>query len=534
MSFPKIRHRKRKYKENEVGTLLEIRKKLKLMASTSKRDDEIEDIETKIAAKTEEKYSNLIRETLEDIDGEDGRINGNGVWKATRRIFPKHKENTPVAFNDKQGNLITGYEAIKKFALESMVERLRKRPMQPGLEKLEISKIKLSRLRLKRASRTKTTPWNMKEMDIAIRSMKNKKCRDPDGLINEILKKGVAGKDFKMSLLSLLNQTKKQLEIPYFMTNVTIALIPKPGKKQLHDINNHRGIFIIPKYRSLLMRMLLNDKHHIIDKHMSDSNIGGRKNRGIRDHLFIVNGVIADHYNSKTKPISLQIMDYKSCFDSLWTEEVVNDLYEAGVTDDKLVIIQKLNETNNIRVKTSAGLSDVKTVKNIVCQGDPWGTTECGVMIDGFGKDSLKVELEPYKYKGLVAVPLLGMVDDILSITESGYKTSRMNGFLNAKTAIKRLQFGPTKCHVMHIGKDIPDYKKPDLFIDSWKMQEVQDMITGNKRNEETYEEGHITEESRSEKYLGKILSSDGSNTHNITNLANKGRGMVNTITNIY
>ena len=81
-----------------------------------------------------------------------------------------------------------------------MVERLQKRPIQPGLEKLEKSKIKLSRLRLKRASRTKTTPWNMKEMDIAIRYMKNKKCRDPDGLINEILKKGAAGKDFKMSL----------------------------------------------------------------------------------------------------------------------------------------------------------------------------------------------------------------------------------------------------------------------------------------------------------------------------------------------
>ena len=115
-----------------------------------------------------------------------------------------------------------------------------------------------------------------------------------------------------MSLLSLLNETKRHLEIPYFMRNVSIALIPKPGKKQLHDINNHRGIFIIPKYRSLMMRMLLNDKHHIIEKHMSDSNIGGRKNRGIRDHLFIVHRVIADHYNSKTKPVSLQIVDHKS------------------------------------------------------------------------------------------------------------------------------------------------------------------------------------------------------------------------------
>ena len=95
MSFPKIRHRKRKYKENNIGNLLETRKKLKLMVPTSNTDKDIEEVEAKIVAKTEEKYSKLIFETLEDINGEDGRINGNGVWKATRRIFPKHKDKTP-------------------------------------------------------------------------------------------------------------------------------------------------------------------------------------------------------------------------------------------------------------------------------------------------------------------------------------------------------------------------------------------------------------------------------------------------------
>ena len=113
------------------------------------------------------------------------------------------------------------------------------------------------------------------------------------------------------------------------------------------------------------------------------------------------------------------------------------------------------NETNNIRVKTPAGISDVRNVRNNICQGDLWGSVQCGVMVDGFGKDSLAAELEPYKYKGKVPVPLLGMVDDILSITESGYKTRRMNAFLNAKTAVKRLQFGPDKCHIMHVGRDI-------------------------------------------------------------------------------
>ena len=105
-------------------------------------------------------------------------------------------------------------------------------------------------------------------------------------------------------------------------------------------------------------------------------------------------------------------MDYKSCFDSLWADEVTNDLFEAGVTDEKLALIHKINEIDHIRVITPVGLSDVNTVENIVCQGDPWGSTEW--MVDGFGRDSLNPELEPFKYKKMI--PVLGMVDDVLTV----------------------------------------------------------------------------------------------------------------------
>ena len=53
-----------------------------------------------------------------------------------------------------------------------------------------------------------------------------------------------------------------------------------------------------------------------------------------------------------------------------------------------------------------------------------------------------------------------------------------MNAFLNAKTAVKRLQFEPDKCDVMHVGKDIPLFKKDKLFVDGWEIKEVQ-----NKKN---------------------------------------------------
>ena len=148
--------------------------------------------------------------------------------------------------------------------------------------------------------------------------------------------------------------------------------------------------------------MLLNDQYNILDGFMSDSNIGGRKNRSIRDHLFMVNGVIHDHHKSKEKTITFQIMDYMLCFDSMWFEEVTNELYEAGIRNDNLALIAKINECNDIAIQTPVGLTRRENVQKIICQGDPWGSIECSLMVDGFGKESLNPELEPYKYKNQV------------------------------------------------------------------------------------------------------------------------------------
>ena len=74
------------------------------------------------------------------------------------------------------------------------------------------------------------------------------------------------------------------------------------------------------------MKRLLKDEYEQIDSYMSDSNIGGRRNRNIRDHLFIVNGISHEgNYSNKQKPVTYQIFDYFCCFDPLWFEEIMNE-----------------------------------------------------------------------------------------------------------------------------------------------------------------------------------------------------------------
>ena len=76
---------------------------------------------------------------------------------------------------------------------------------------------------------------------------------------------------------------------------------------------------------------------------MSSSNIGGRKHRNIRDHLFVINAILQDASKDKMSPIDVQIYDIKKCFDKLWAKETSNDLYDAVITDDHFNLIANSN-----------------------------------------------------------------------------------------------------------------------------------------------------------------------------------------------
>ena len=114
------------------------------------------------------------------------------------------------------------------------------------------------------------------------------------------------------------------------------------------------------------MKLIYNEKYETIDSSMSDSNVGARRNKNIRNHIFVINGIINDVLSSNKKtPVDIQIMDYKQCFDSMWLEETMNDLFEAGVTDDNLAILYEANKEVNVAVKTPVGITVREKIKKL-------------------------------------------------------------------------------------------------------------------------------------------------------------------------
>ena len=139
------------------------------------------------------------------------------------------------------------------------------------------------------------------------------------------------------------------------------------------------------------MKLLYNDKIETVEKHMSVSQVGGRKAMNVRNHIWVLNGVIQDVLNRKgADPIDIQIVDIKQCFDALWPEECLSDLYAYGVQDHTINLLYDGSIDTNIAIRTPVGVTQRKKVKKTVMQGDIWAPSLCATSIDSIEKECLQ------------------------------------------------------------------------------------------------------------------------------------------------
>ena len=374
------------------------------------------------------------------------------------------------------------------------------------------------KLKLMKAKQTKTSPFLMKDLEIVLNSLKTQKARGPEGLSRTIFKNSVIGTNLKESILIMFNKLKCAGQIPIFMRMATVTTIPKKGSKL--KLENERGIFLVNTVRSILMRLLFNLKYPVFESNMSDSNVGGRKKKSGINHIWVVNNVIHDHMSSvKRIPVVIQKFDYKQMFDGMDSREACGDIFEYGIQDDHLQLIHEANKEVVICVKTPHGQSDQYQLTGRTMQGDTWAPAMASAQVDRFGKEMMVEEPSyMYKFKGQVPIPLLGQVDDLLGISEAGYKSEQLNAFVNVKTSDKDLQFSSDKCSFMVVSKmKLKSFQKSELFVDKWTLEHLEDGTI----KEEFFGKVPMKEE-ESFVYLGHVLSKDGKNMPNIIHKQHK------------
>ena len=434
--FRKVRICKKREQSNIDRILTE---KIKLLREAKARNIEddvnkrikerINQIENEIGEDIAEENRRAVLDTIKTL-GDQSNLNGSGrkkLWNLLKNKYPKISNAVPVGKKNEKGKLVTNHEELKKLYLKTYTQRMRNRPIKNQLNDLKEYKLKLFNARLKLSEHTKSDPWKLGDLENALKAMKNEKARDPNGWCNEIFKDGVAGRNLKLSLLTFVNRMKAQNLIPDFVRLADISTIYK-GKGSKSELINDRGIFIVTIIRGILMRLIYSDYYKQLDNSMSDSQVGSRKAKNIRNHIWILNGIILDVLSSKTKtPVDVHIYDYKQCFDGLWLQECLNDVYTAGIKDDKFALLFNINRSVNVAVKTPVGITSRSTIYNAITQGDVFSAMFCSKTVDTFGQECMKESKYTYKYRGEVEIPPLSMVDGILCISECGYQTKMLN-----------------------------------------------------------------------------------------------------------
>ena len=463
---------------------------------------EFEKIENELATKYAQEYFDKIKEKTNGMDCEEGGLNPGKLWNLKKHVFPNHRDPPTAMLDPESGNLLTNDEKIEEAAINVYQNRLRNRPMNDNIEHIREAKELLCEKFLKIAKSKKTPNWTMKELNLVLKKLKKQKSRDPFGLANDLFRPEVAGDDLKLALLNLMNKIKEDQEYPKCLEFCNISSIWK-SKGSRNSFDSYRGIFRVTVFRSILDKLIYNDEYKKLDRNLTDSNVGARKSRNIRDNIFVLNAILNSIKKENENTIDCQVYDIEKCFDSLWLHEVINSLFEAGLQNDKLPLLFLENTNAQVAVKNNERISRRINIRNIIMQGSIWGSLFCVVMMDKLGKlmYNEKPELLFY-YKGIVGTPPLQMIDDILGIQKCSNKSLQLNSVINTFINLEKLKLSSAKSQNVHIGKSKIECHKLKVH-------------------------GSIMKGSNQQTYLGDIIDKTGKQRPNIEKRKQKGFGII-------
>ena len=135
-SFKRIRIRnKPRIKKTEIDDLISKRKILKAKQNISEKDEEkLAELEAEISDSSQDENHRKVVDNLLDLDGNNGNLNQQGVWKMKKKLFPKVKSSIPVGKKNLKEQLITNPEELKDLYLDTFKFRLRHRKAKPDVE----------------------------------------------------------------------------------------------------------------------------------------------------------------------------------------------------------------------------------------------------------------------------------------------------------------------------------------------------------------------------------------------------------------
>ena len=96
-------------------------------------------------------------------------FNSGHLWRLKNKLRKKIN-NVPTAMEDKEGNLVTTSEGLKKLTMDHFKKVLENRPIKPELEEYKKERENLYEKRMILAGQNKTPDWTSDDVKFVIKN----------------------------------------------------------------------------------------------------------------------------------------------------------------------------------------------------------------------------------------------------------------------------------------------------------------------------------------------------------------------------
>ena len=188
------------------------------------------------------------------------------------------------------------------------------------------------------------------EVSKIINNLDVKKAKDSENWSNRIIKEG--GVEMMTSIKKIINKVDEEREIPEAWQEMDIKVTHKKGDKTL--MSNKRGLFLTNNISKIYERVIKERNSESYRAGISEWANGGLKRRAGIDNILIITSIIEQNKYLKRNTF-LTFTDAEKCFDKLWLQDGIYELWRSGTDVRDCYMIKRLNEMAKIVVRTPVG-----------------------------------------------------------------------------------------------------------------------------------------------------------------------------------
>ena len=361
----------------QVRQLIKQKRKLKRLGKSENDETKRKILKTRrklldefIVDAQKKNYAKEITATIENLRKDGGGVKEATFWEFKKRLERK-KEEKPTAVMNKEGILKEKQQEILEVYKEFYTNLFKKEEARSIDEKNAEADIAEKFENIMREAKCQPPlAITEEEVEKEIKKLKRKKASDEEGWRNEMLQYG--GYEMNKSIWHIIEELQKE-GVPTEWEWMKIKSVYK-GKGSRREVGNRRGLFLTSILCKLVERLLLRRIEKDLD--ISKYQTGGKKGMSTADNWIALMAVIDNNKRMKQNTYIL-LADAEKCFDKLWLEDCLVDMYESGVRAREVCLLHDMNKQAKIVIETPNGLTEPITVQRIVKQGTVFGPVMC-------------------------------------------------------------------------------------------------------------------------------------------------------------